>query len=131
MFFCEICNDKADIHHIIHRHQGGLDIEINYKYLCEKHHRGKDSPHKSLEVDTLYKIELQDKLHKMLPKGYYPFKELMHILNISLNIMKRITKNMPIYKEGYNKNDIILYLMGGTLYSRDTLESVLIEKLLL
>ena len=130
MFFCEICNDKADIHHIIHRHQGGLDIEINYKYLCEKHHRGKDGPHKSLEVDIIYKIELQDKLRKMLPKGYYPFKELMHILNISLNIMKRITKNMPIYKEGYNKNDIILYLMGGTLYSKDTLDSILMEKLL-
>jgi len=130
LFFCEICNDKADIHHIIHRHQGGLDIEINYKYLCEKHHRGKDGPHKSLEVDIIYKIELQDKLRKMLPKGYYPFKELMHILNISLNIMKRITKNMPIYKEGYNKNDIILYLMGGTLYSKDTLDSILMEKLL-
>lgn len=130
MFFCEICNEKADIHHIVHRHQGGLDIEINYKYLCEKHHRGKDGPHKSLEVDIMYKIELQDKLGRILPKEYYSFKDLMHILNISLNNMKRITKNMTLYKEGYKKIEIILFLMGGTLYSRDTLESVLMDKLL-
>lgn len=130
MFFCEICNQKADIHHIIHRHEGGLDIELNYKYLCEKHHRGKDGPHKNIEIDIKYKIELQEKLNKMLPKEYYSFKELMQILNISLNIMKRITKNMTVYKEGYNKNDIILYLMGGTYYSKDTLDSVLMEKLL-
>ena len=38
MFFCEICHEKADIHHIVHRHEGGFDIEINYKYLCEKNH---------------------------------------------------------------------------------------------
>ena len=31
MFFCEICHEKADIHHIVHRHEGGFDIEINYK----------------------------------------------------------------------------------------------------
>jgi hypothetical protein len=130
LFFCEICNQKADIHHIIHRHEGGLDIELNYKYLCEKHHRGKDGPHKNIEIDIKYKIELQEKLNKMLPKEYYSFKELMQILNISLNIMKRITKNMTVYKEGYNKNDIILYLMGGTYYSKDTLDSVLMEKLL-
>lgn len=130
MFFCEICNQKADIHHIIHRHEGGLDIELNYKYLCEKHHRGKDGPHKNIEIDIKYKIELQEKLNKILPKEYYSFKDLMQILNISLNIMKRITKNMTVYKEGYNKNDIILYLMGGTYYSKDTLDSVLMEKLL-
>ena len=130
MFFCEICNEKADIHHIVHRHQGGLDIEINYKYLCENHHRGKDGPHRNIKIDIMYKLELQHKLNKMLPKQYYCFKDLMHILNISLNIMKRITKNMTLYKEGYYKNDIILYLMGGTTYSKDTLDSVLIENLI-
>ena len=130
MFFCEICNEKADIHHIVHRHQGGLDIEINYKYLCENHHRGKDGPHRNIKIDIMYKLELQHKLNKMLPKQYYCFKDLMHILNISLNIMKRITKNMTLYKEGYYKNDIILYLMGGTTYSKDTLDGVLIENLI-
>lgn len=127
MFFCEICNEKADIHHIVHRHKGGLDIEINYKYLCENHHHGKEGPHHCLEVDLLYKIALQEKLGSILLKEYYPYKEIVHILNISLNIMKRITKNMNLYKEGYSKKDIILYLMGGTLYSRDALESLFIE----
>ena len=27
LFFCEICHEKADIHHIVHRHEGGFDIE--------------------------------------------------------------------------------------------------------
>ena len=34
LFFCEICNKPDDIHLITHRIEGGLDIEIKYKYLC-------------------------------------------------------------------------------------------------
>ncbi|NLK94571.1 MAG: HNH endonuclease [Clostridiales bacterium] len=130
MFNCEICSKKADIHHIIHRHQGGLDIEINYMYLCEKHHRGKYGPHRSLEVDLQYKLNLQNKLENLLPKKYYTFKELMHILNISSNIMKRITKNMRLYKEGYSREDIILFLMGGKHYTQEMIENIKLEKLI-
>lgn len=129
MHLCEVCNKKADIHHIIHRHEGGLDIEINYMYLCEEHHRGKDGPHKNLEIDIEYKLALQNKLFEMLPKNYYTQKEISSILNISSNIAKRITKNMKLYKEGYSKRDIIISLMGGTLYSIETLENIRIDKL--
>ena len=58
MFFCEICNKPADIHHIVHRSEGGLDIEINYKYLCNEHHRGKNGPHHSIEIDLKYKLDI-------------------------------------------------------------------------
>ena len=130
MYFCEICNEKADIHHIIHRSEGGFDIEINYKYLCAKHHRGKNGPHRSLETDIKYKIELQDKLYNILNKEYYTSKELGSILNIPLNTLKRITKNIKLYKEGYKKDDIILTLMGNKLYSEETLEDLEIQHLL-
>ena len=62
MLLCEICNAPADIHHIVHRSEGGLDIKLNYKYLCPQHHRGKSGPHHSKEVDLKYKLELQNKL---------------------------------------------------------------------
>lgn len=129
MRLCRICNKEADIHHIVHRHEGGLDIEINYIYLCEEHHRGKDGPHRNLEVDIEYKIELQEKLFKLLPREYYTQKEIGHILNISSNLTKKITKNMKLYKEGYSKKDIILYLMGGTYYNIECLENIKIDKM--
>lgn len=130
MFFCEICNKKADIHHIIHRSEGGLDIELNYKYLCEEHHRGKNGPHHSIETDIKYKIELQNNLYEILQKPFYSLKEIGTLLNVSLNVLKRITKNIKLYKEGYKKEDIILVIMGGTLYNEEMLENIKIQKLI-
>ena len=130
MYFCEICNEKADVHHIIHRSEGGFDIEINYKYLCPKHHRGKNGPHRCLETDIKYKIELQDKLYNILSKEYYTSKELGSSLNIPSNTLKRITKKIKLYKEGYKRDDIILTLMGNKLYSEETLEDLEIKHLL-
>ncbi|AIY84133.1 MAG: HNH endonuclease [Clostridium baratii] len=129
MYYCEICNKEADIHHIVHRSEGGFDMEINYMYLCEEHHRGKNGPHHSLETDLIYKIRLQKKLYKILPKRYYSFKELSSILNISSNITKRITKDIKLYKEGYRKDDIILKIMGGSYYEEELLENLKLEKL--
>ncbi len=129
MFFCEICNQKADIHHIVHRSEGGFDIKINYKYLCPKHHRGKCGPHKSLTVDIQYKIELQNKLYALLPKEYYTAKEIGRILEIPSNTLKRITKNIKLYKEGYKKDDIIFTLMGNTFYNEETLDNLRLEQL--
>lgn len=129
MFFCEICHEKADIHHIVHRHEGGFDIEINYKYLCEKHHRGKNGPHQCLETDIKYKLKLQNKLKKLLYKKYYNFKELEQILNAPYNTIKRITKNIKLYKEGYKREDIILKLMGGINYTEDMLDEIKIQHL--
>ncbi len=34
-YYCEICGDYADVHHIVHRSEGGLDFKLNYKYLCK------------------------------------------------------------------------------------------------
>ena len=129
MYFCEICNKKADIHHIVHKSEDGFDIELNYMYLCEEHHRGKLGPHHCLKTDISYKINLQKKLYKLLPKKYYSFKELCYILNASSNIIKRLTKNIKLYKEGYKKEDVIFILMGKAYYSEELLENIELEKL--
>lgn len=129
MYSCEICNEKADIHHIVHKSEGGFDIEINYMYLCPKHHRGKKGPHHNLKTDIMYKINLQKKLYKLLPKRFYSFKELCIILNTSSNIIKRLTKDLKLYKEGYKKEEIIFILMGKAYYSEELLENIEIEEL--
>ena len=130
LFFCEIYNNPTDIHLTTHRIEGGLDIEIKYKYLCNEHHRGKSGPHNSIEIDLKYKLELQKELLNLLDKNFYTIKELSNTLNFSLNVAKRITKDLHLYKEGYKKEDIILYLMGGTLYTEEMIENIKIQKLL-
>ena len=56
-YYCEICGDYADVHHIVHRSEGGLDFKLNYKYLCKKHHRSKIGPHRDKVIDLNYKLE--------------------------------------------------------------------------
>lgn len=127
---CEICNAPADIHHIIHRSEGGLDIQLNYKYLCPYHHRGKYGPHHCKEVDLRYKLNLQNKLFDVLKKDYYSFKELALQLNIPKNTLKRITKNLKLYKEGYKKSDVIFKIMGEKLYSEEMIVNLTLDKLI-
>ena len=129
MHHCEICGSKADIHHIVHKHEGGFDIKLNYKYLCNYHHRGKLGPHHSLETDLKYKLELQEKLFTLLPKKYYMPKELYSILDISNSSLKKLIKNIKIYKEGYSTEDIVRTLMGGILYSQSMLHEIELERL--
>ena len=72
---------------------------------------------------------MQNKLYKILSKDFYSSKELSVILNASINIIKRITKNLKQYKEGFKKDDIIRSIMGGTLYNEEMIENIKIQKL--
>ncbi|WP_244834488.1 HNH endonuclease signature motif containing protein [Clostridium sp. BJN0001] len=130
MYFCEICNAPADIHHIVHRSEGGFDIKLNYKYLCKYHHRGKYGPHHSKEIDLRYKLDLQNHLFDILKSEYYSFKELSAILDIPKNTLKRITKNLKLHKEGYRKADVIKVIMGGELYSEEMIINLKLDKLI-
>lgn len=130
MSLCEICNAQADIHHIVHRSEGGFDIVLNYKYLCPYHHRGKFGPHHCKEVDIRYKLDLQNKLFDILKKDYYSFKDLSLNLNIPKNTLKRITRDLKLYKEGYKKSDVILKIMGGQLYSEEMIIKLTLDKLI-
>ncbi len=130
MSLCEICTAEADIHHIVHRSEGGFDIELNYKYLCPFHHRGKYGPHHTKEIDLRYKLDLQNKLFDILRKNYYPFKELALKLNIPRNTLKRITKNLKLYKEGYKNSDVIFKIMGEKFYAEEMIVDFTLDKLI-
>ena len=129
--FCEICGKKADIHHIVHKCDGGLDFTLNYKYLCPQHHRGKTGPHRDEFVDLNYKLEMQNKLSALFTKRYYSLDDLSSLLHINKNTLKRITKKLKLYKEGYLSEDIIYELMGRHVYSEEYIEDLLIEQLVL
>lgn len=111
-----MCGKAADIHHIVHKCEGGLDFPLNYKYLCGEHHRGKHGPHRDSSTDIEYKLELQDKLQQVLYKKYYGFDELIDVLELNKSKAKRILKELKLYKEGYDTEDIIYKLMGSKKY---------------
>lgn len=121
MYICEVCGKQADKHHIVHRHEGGLDIPLNIKYLCNEHHRGKLSPHKNSMIDNMYKLEMQERLESLLVKDYYTTCEASQLLDIKERVLKRILKGFKLYKEGYRNCDITYCLMGNKCYTEDIL----------
>lgn len=129
MRYCEVCgNANPEVHHIIFRSEASYlyNVEVNFKYLCEKCHRGKKGPHVSDEVNLNYKRELQDKLTSLFNcKKFYSQNEIKEILNISSSEIVRIFKPLKTYKEGYKKDDVILRLMGGKLYFHEDEEDIL------
>ncbi|MPQ44631.1 HNH endonuclease [Clostridium tarantellae] len=127
-YLCEICGKLGDIHHIVHKHEGGLDFKLNYKYLCNYHHRGKYGPHEDPIIDLIYKLKLQNSLKSLLPKTYYDMNSLSSILCLNKNSLKRISKNLKIYKEGYLSDDIIFQIMGRKIYSEELIEDFILEK---
>lgn len=122
MYKCEICSMEGDIHHIVHKHEGGLDFSLNYKCLCAEHHRGKNGPHRNKKVDIQYKLELQEKLEATLCNDFYTLEQLIELINLNRCKVKKILKDLKINKEGYKNEDIIFRLMGRKQYYEYMLE---------
>jgi hypothetical protein len=122
LYKCEICGRQGDIHHIVHRHEGGLDFPLNYKYLCSEHHRGKFGPHRNNKVDIEYKLELQNKLRTLLSNDFYTKDHLIELLDLNKCKVKKFFKDLKVYKEGYKSEDIIFRLMGRKQYDEFMLE---------
>lgn len=114
---CEVCGKGyAEVHHIIFRSQGGMDIPINYKLLCSEHHRGNGSPHLSKATNLKYKREMQTTLEKILYKEYYTESELKELLNFKSNQLKKMCKKLYLYDKGYAREDVIRRILGGKIY---------------
>lgn len=126
---CIVCGRKGDKHHIIHRAENGIDSPVNIVYLCKEHHRGPHGPHNDPEFDLKLKLEMQAKLEEMFSKKYYTLKEIREMAELTFSQMKKFEKSNRLHKEGYDRNDIIFYLMGGNIYRHDSLEEyLLVEK---
>ncbi|WP_300347123.1 HNH endonuclease signature motif containing protein [Clostridium sp.] len=127
-YYCEICGDYADVHHIVHKSEGGLDFKLNYKYLCKKHHRSKNGPHKDKIVDLNYKLEMQNNLNELFKKNFYPGNEVKEILGLTPGSLKKLTKNLKLYKEGFSREDLIFNLMGRKIYSEEYIEDFILQR---
>lgn len=125
--YCEEClkNDiwkSAELHHIILKSKAKYmsNIKINFKYLCPEHHRlGKDSPHMNRQVDLKYKLQLQKDMFSLFEdKEYWTEREIRDKLECTSSEVKKITKKLKLYKEGYDKIQLIHRLMGDMLYAK-------------
>jgi biotin operon repressor len=103
-------------HHIVFRSQGGLDFELNYKYLTPEQHKGNQGPHMNKKRDLEFKKELQANLNKILTQNYYSREEIKNILGMSNKDIDRAIKKLPVSEQGYDKESVIRRLMGGRIY---------------
>lgn len=115
---CEVCGKAfAEKHHVIYRSQGGLDIKVNFTWLCEEHHRGNSSPHKNRKIDLVYKRQVQEKLFDMFSKKeVYQIKEIAEIIGYDRNRLEKKFKSVPCRAGEYAVEDIVRKLCGGKLY---------------
>ncbi|MCY6484068.1 HNH endonuclease [Clostridium aestuarii] len=113
---CIVCGKTAEKHHIVYKNQGGIDIPLNYVYLCFEHHRGIEGPHKNRKIDLKYKLKFQNELKNILTKDFYSMSELIKLLNINPRQSNILLTQIKKYKLGYRKNDIIKRIMGGRIY---------------
>ncbi len=103
-------------HHIVFKSQGGLDFELNYKYLSTEDHEGSNGPHMNKRIDLLYKKELQNLLYCLFSKPEYSIKEIAKVLGKSTRYMEKHFRSVPSAAGIYQRENIIRKLMGGKLY---------------
>lgn len=115
---CEVpgCNLPGQRHHIVFRSQGGLDIPMNFKYLCPEHHTGKNSPHGSRAVDLKYKAEEQEKLFAIFTEETYTIKQIAELIGYDKKRLEKRFAKVRSCAGSYEREDIIRALMGGRLY---------------
>lgn len=102
-------------HHIVFRKQGGLDFELNYKYLTSEYHREDNGPHKCRATDMKYKRELQEALEGLLTKDYYNIAELINLLGLrQVQANKAFRKLLKV--NGIERKAVIFRLMGNRFY---------------
>lgn len=125
---CAVCGKHGDKHHVIHKAEGGLDTPLNYIYLCQEHHRGPMGPHQNQKIDLYYKLEMQKRLEELFSNKYYSAMEIRQMSQISNSNLKKFMKTNRLHKEGYDRNDIIFFLLGGNIYRHDFLEEIALEE---
>lgn len=119
--YCEECGsgNNIEIHHRVFRSSAPYmaNIKINFKYLCSECHRGGNGPHMNRKKCIEYKLELQKKLFELFgDKEYFTEKEIKERLETTSSEAKKITKKLMLYKEGYERVQLVTRLMGGLLY---------------
>ena len=117
---CELCKLRpaSEIHHIIYRShcKALIKSNLNLISLCQqchaKIHRGKESK----ELNKKLRLQFQNKLEILFDKQYLTEEEINDVLKISQTALKGLLKTLTVYKEGYEREDVIRVCMGGKMY---------------
>ena len=96
--------------------------------MCKKHHRSKIGPHRDKVIDLNYKLEMQNKLRELFIKSFYTGNDIKIMLGLTPGSLKKLTKNLKLYKEGYSSDDLIFNLMGRKVYSEEYIEDFILQK---
>lgn len=116
---CEICGAPGQRHHIVFRSHGGLDIDVNYAWLCAWHHtQGPDAPHRNRETDLRLKLRMQRNLENMFWADTYRISEIAKIIGMGKRALARRMRAVPESMGNYQRSEIIKFIMGGKLYER-------------
>ena len=116
---CELCKLRpaSEIHHIIYRShcKALIKSNLNLISLCQqchaKIHRGKESK----ELNKKLRSQFQNKLEILFDKEYLTEEEINDVLKISQTALKGLLKTLTVYKEGYEREDVIRACMGGKI----------------
>ena len=75
------CSSMGQQHHIVFRSQGGMNIDINYAYLCPAHHTGtKAAVHNNREFDLKLKRNMQEELFRRFTDDEYTIEQVAKII---------------------------------------------------
>lgn len=111
------CRNLGQKHHIVFRSQGGMNISVNYAYLCIVHHTdGRDAVHNNREFDLELKRKMQDRLFRMFQEPEYTIEQISKIIGYDKRRLGKRFKNVKNLAGVYRQEDIIRELMGGRLY---------------
>ena len=119
MLPCEYpnCRKPGQKHHIVFRSQGGMNINVNYKYLCAEHHTGsKAAVHNNREYDLQLKREMQDRLFKIFNHDTYSIDEIAEKIGYDKRRLEKRFKTVSQISGRYKREDIVRHLMGDRLY---------------
>lgn len=113
---CEICGRPGQRHHIIYRSHGGMNIDLNYAYLCPEHHTGPAGVHGgNADLNELLKLRLQKDLERIFSRETYHLREIAEMIGYDRRRLGKRMKNVRNTCGEYAREDIIRFFMGGML----------------
>lgn len=111
------CSSMGQQHHIVFRSQGGMNIDINYAYLCPAHHTGtKAAVHNNREFDLRLKRNMQEELFRKFTDDEYTIEKISKIIGYDKRRLDKRFRKVRQRAGTFQKEDIIRELMGGRLY---------------
>lgn len=114
---CEICGRPGQKHHIVFRSQGGMNIRLNFAYLCAEHHTdGPEAVHNNRTLDLELKIRLQRELEVLFREDCYCIGEIAAAVGYDRRRLAKRMCKVPAKAGRIRREDIIRFFMGGRFY---------------